>query len=111
GVRRHLDLPALRPEIRERDSTYLRVVLRRYDHLERGPDRAVAPDEFGPILGERDLVAVRRAATRLIAGRPALPAVHVAKEHVRAPRVARDIFPPSRDGKITPAAVSGARRR
>ena len=50
------------------------------------PDRPVAPNDLRPVLGERDLVAVRRAAARLVAGRPALAAVDVAKEHVRPPR-------------------------
>src|SRR5204863_630766 len=98
------DLPALRPEIRERDATHLGIVLRRHDHLERGADGAVAADDIRPILRERDLVTVRLTPARLIAGRPGLTAVDIAKEHVRAPRVAGDVFPPAGDRQLTPAA-------
>ena len=111
GVRRQLDLPRPRPEVRERDAPDLGVVLRRHDHLERGADGPVPPDDLRPVLGKRDRVAVRRAAPRLVAGRPGLAAVDVAKEHVGPPRVARDVLPPARDGEIAPAAVARARRR
>ena len=40
-------------EVRDRDAAHLGVVLRRDQHLERGRDGAVAPNELGAVLGER----------------------------------------------------------
>ena len=109
GVRRHVDLARPAAAVGERDAPDLGVVLGRHDHLERGGDGAVVPDDLGAILGEDDLVAVRLAAAGLVAGRPALAALHVTEEDVRPPDVARDVFPPPREGEIAPAAVPRAR--
>ena len=85
GVRRDLDVPRAAAGVRDRDAAYLGVVLRRDDDLERRGDRSVVPDELGAILGERDVVAVRLHAARLVAGGPDLAALHVAQEDVGCP--------------------------
>ena len=52
GVGGQLDLPRLRPQVRERHPAELGVVLGRDQHLERGRDGAVAPVDLGAVLGE-----------------------------------------------------------
>ena len=111
GVRRELDVPRAAARIRDRDAPNLGVVLRRDDDLERRRDRPVVPDELGAILGERDVVAVRLHAARLVAGGPHVPGLHVAQEDVAPPVVAGDVLAPARDAEIAPAAVPGAGAR
>src|SRR2546426_2699372 len=60
------------------------------------------------ILGVDDLVAIRLAAGRLIAGGPDLAGASVPQEHVAPPVVACHVLPPAGDGDVAPAAVPGA---
>ena len=108
GVRRELDLPGLRPEVREGHAADLRVVFGGDDHLEGGRDAAIAAHDLRPVLREGHVVALRLATARLVARRPRVPALGVAKEDVRATDITRSVFPPAGDGQIAPAAVSGA---
>ena len=96
-VRGHLDLARPRPMIRDRHAADFRVVLRRHDHLEPGRDRAVAADELGTVLGERDFIGLRFGAARLETGRPALAAGDVAEKNVRPVVVAGRVLAPARD--------------
>ena len=108
GVRRHVDLPGPRSEVGERDAPNLGIVFRGHDHRERGRDPVVSPGNFCPILGERHLITLGLHCARLVAGRPALATLDIAKEHVRPSDVARDILAPSGDRQTPPAAVPGA---
>src|SRR5712671_1308003 len=87
----HLDPTNPSTEVRERDPAYFRVVLPRDDHVERGRDRTVAPDDLDALLGVRDLVRARLDAARLIAGGPDLAAIHVAEEEIAAEVISRDV--------------------
>ena len=111
GVRRDVDVAPAAATVGERDPADLPVVLRRDDHLERDGQGAIAPDDLRAVLRERHLVVVGLAPARLVAGRPALPAVGVAQQHVGAADVPRDVLPPPRDRQVAPAAVARARRR
>ena len=109
GVRGQLDLPGTASEVRNRHAANLGIVLGRDRHFECCRDRPVAPDDFGSILGERHLVAVRLDAARLVSRRPHFAAAHVAQEDVRAPGIAGHVLPPARDREVPPATVSRAR--
>ena len=94
------------PEIRDGNAAHLRVILGRNDDLQRGGQRAVAPDEFGAVFVESSLVGVRFDAGRLVAGRPDFAGLHVAQKYIAAPAIARGILAPSGHGDIPPAAIA-----
>ena len=105
GIRRDLDVQRAAARVRDRYPAHLRMVVRRDDHVQRGGQLAVPPDELRAILCERDFVAVRLDAPGLIAGRPNLTTAHVTQEDVTAPVVARAVLAPARHADIAPAAV------
>ena len=119
GVGGQLDLAHPGAVIGERHPAQLGVVFLGDHHLQPAGDRAVAADDLRTILGEGDLVAVRLDAARLVARRPDLAALHIAKEEIGPPAVAGGVFPEAGDGDVAnagarrgavEAAVPGARR-
>ena len=69
-VRRDLDLGRSRAEVAQRQPPYLGVVLGRDDHFEHRLDVAVLAHDPDAVLVERDVVARRLDADRLVPGRP-----------------------------------------
>ena len=63
------------------------------------------------IFEENGLIGVRLDSGRLITGRPDAAGLLVAQINIFSPAVARQVFAPSRDGDVAPAAVARARRR
>ena len=103
--------PGREPEIAQRQPPDLGVVLRRYDHFERRLDRAVLPDDADAILMERDFVARRLDADRLVPGGPHATVARVAQIHEAAVIVAGRVLAPARDADVAPLTVAGACRR
>ena len=108
GIRGHLDLAPPAVLIGDRDPAHLGVVFRRDHHFQQGCDRSVFPADLGPPLGEGRLIAVRRNAGGLIAGRPGFAALDIAQKHVAAPGIAGGVFFPAGDRHLVPSAVAGA---
>ena len=67
GVRGNLDVAGAASEVGDGNAPNLCIVLGRHDHLKRGAQRVVAPDEFSAVFVERNLVSVRFNAAWLVA--------------------------------------------
>ena len=105
GIRRDLNVARACPQIGEGDAPHFSIVLGRHDDLERGGQGAIAPDNLGMVFAEGGLVRIGFDAAGLIARRPDLAGLRIAKKDVRAPAVPRGILAPARDRNIPPAAV------
>ena len=106
GIRRDLNIARAWPQIGEGDASHFGVVLRGHDDFKRRGQCAVTPDNLGMVFAEGGLVRLRFDAAGLIARRPDLARLHIAKKDVRHPAVPRRILAPARDGNILPAAIS-----
>src|ERR1700693_4501985 len=104
GIRRYLDLARACPKIRDRHASDFPVILRRYDDIESCRKRSIASCNFGAILRKRDFITVRPGAARLITRGPHIAVFDISQIDIRPPRIAGNIFAPTRHGEIAPAA-------
>src|ERR1022692_1792448 len=104
GIRRYLDLARACPKIRDRHASDFPVILRRYDDIERCRKSSIASRNFNAILRKRHFVIVRSGAARLKARGPDSAVFDISQINIRPPRIAGDIFAPTRYGEIAPAA-------
>src|SRR5689334_13509109 len=109
GIGSQFDLARKGPVVRDRYTANLGIILGRYGDHAGGRDRAVTPDDFDSILGERHLVETRLASTWLVTRRPDFAASHIAKKNEGTPTIASHILAPPCHGDVAPPAISGTR--
>ena len=83
-----------------------RVVLCRDHNFLRGRQVAITSRKLGTVFIEDYLIVIRLNPSWLEPRRPDLAAFDIAQENVGAPIITRRIFPPARDGELSPAAVA-----
>src|SRR6202142_4077376 len=104
GIRGYLNLARACPKIQDRYASDFSVILRRYNDIERCRKGSVASRDFNALLRKRHFVIVRSGAARLKGRRPDRAVFDVSQINIGSPRIAGDVFAPTRYGEIAPAA-------